>query len=62
MGDECTKMSYEPEISLSSLSRITKPRKRVGRGIGSGHGKSSTRGTKGQRARSSTNIRTGNKY
>ncbi|MCZ2153627.1 MAG: 50S ribosomal protein L15 [Bryobacterales bacterium] len=26
----------------------TKPRKRVGRGMGSGHGKTSTRGTKGQ--------------
>jgi large subunit ribosomal protein L15 len=28
----------------------TKPRKRVGRGMGSGHGKTSTRGSKGQRA------------
>jgi large subunit ribosomal protein L15 len=28
-----------------------KRRKRVGRGIGSGHGKTATRGTKGQRAR-----------
>ena len=28
----------------------TKPRKRVGRGMGSGHGKTSTRGSKGQHA------------
>ena len=28
-----------------------KKKKRVGRGIGSGHGKTSTRGQKGQRAR-----------
>ena len=34
-----------------------KTAKRVGRGIGSGHGKTSTRGHKGQRARGS--IRTG---
>ena len=27
-----------------------KPRKRIGRGMGSGHGKTSTRGSKGQRA------------
>ena len=31
-----------------------KARKRVGRGIGSGHGKTSTRGTKGDKARGST--------
>ena len=31
-------------------------RKRVGRGPGSGHGKTSTRGQKGQRARTSVNI------
>ncbi len=31
-------------------------RKRVGRGIGSGHGKTATRGTKGQRARSSVSL------
>ncbi len=33
-----------------------KPRKRVGRGIGSGHGKTSTRGHKGQKARSGGQI------
>ena len=40
-------------MNLSSLkppSGQTKPRKRVGRGMGSGHGKTSTRGSKGQRA------------
>lgn len=38
-------------MDLSSLkppAGQTKPRKRVGRGMGSGHGKTSTRGTKGQ--------------
>lgn len=34
----------------------TRPRKRVGRGIGSGHGKTATRGTKGQGARTSVNL------
>ena len=32
------------------------PRKRVGRGPGSGHGKTSTRGQKGQGARTSVNL------
>lgn len=35
----------------------TKPRKRVGRGIGSGMGKTSTRGVKGQKARSGVAIK-----
>jgi len=34
----------------------THPRKRVGRGLGSGHGKTATRGTKGQGARTSVNL------
>jgi len=34
----------------------THRRKRVGRGLGSGHGKTATRGTKGQGARTSVNI------
>jgi large subunit ribosomal protein L15 len=34
-------------------------RKRVGRGIGSGHGKTSTRGHKGQNARSGGGVRPG---
>lgn len=32
-------------------------RKRIGRGIGSGHGKTSTRGHKGQKARSSPTVK-----
>jgi large subunit ribosomal protein L15 len=36
-----------------------KRRKRVGRGIGSGHGKTSTRGHKGQNARSGGGVRPG---
>jgi large subunit ribosomal protein L15 len=36
-----------------------KNRKRVGRGIGSGHGKTSTRGHKGQNARSGGGVRPG---
>lgn len=34
-------------------------KKRVGRGIGSGHGKTSTRGHKGQKARSGGHVRPG---
>ncbi|AYO29434.1 MAG: large subunit ribosomal protein [Thermoanaerobacteraceae bacterium] len=37
----------------------TKKVKRVGRGIGSGHGKTSTRGHKGQNARSGGGVRPG---
>jgi large subunit ribosomal protein L15 len=40
-------------MNLSSLkppAGQTKGRKRIGRGMGSGHGKTSTRGSKGQRA------------
>lgn len=36
-----------------------KDKKRVGRGTGSGHGKTSTRGHKGQRARSGGGVRPG---
>lgn len=48
-------MSGTPGLSLSSLHPArgaTHRRKVVGRGEGSGHGGSATRGTKGQRARS----------
>ena len=39
---------------------VTKPaRKRVGRGIGSGRGKTSTRGQKGQKSRSGGGVRRG---
>lgn len=34
-------------------------RKRVGRGVGSGHGKTAGRGSKGQKARSGGNVRPG---
>jgi large subunit ribosomal protein L15 len=37
--------------TLKPESGSKKRRKRVGRGIGSGHGKTATRGTKGQKAR-----------
>ena len=48
-----------------NLSQIRKPkgathaRKRVGRGMGSGHGKTSTRGHKGQRSRSGHSMMRG---
>lgn len=44
---------------LSSPIGARKPKKRVGRGIGSGHGKTSGRGTKGQKARSGGGVRPG---
>jgi len=37
---------------LKAPSGMVKKRKRIGRGIGSGHGKTSTKGHKGERARS----------
>lgn len=49
-------------MNLSSI-RVpegkTHPRKRVGRGMGSGHGKTSTRGHKGQGSRSGTRTKRG---
>lgn len=44
---------------LKSPSGANKSVKRVGRGIGSGHGKTSTRGHKGQKSRSGSGIRPG---
>lgn len=44
---------------LSSPIGARKSKKRVGRGIGSGHGKTSGRGTKGQKARSGGGVRPG---
>lgn len=41
---------------LSDKANATKPRKRVGRGVGSGTGKTSTRGQKGQKSRSGGNL------
>ena len=48
-------------MTLNSLSSIgnSKNRKRVGRGIGSGVGKTAGRGHKGQKSRSGGNIRQG---
>lgn len=43
--------------SLKPASGSVKKRKRVGRGPGSGHGKTSCRGHKGQRSRSGSKIR-----
>lgn len=45
------------ELKLNEGAR--KERKRVGRGTGSGHGKTSTRGQKGQGARSGGGVRPG---
>ena len=44
---------------LKPSSRFRKQKKRVGRGQGSGHGKTACRGTKGQRSRSGSSIRPG---
>ncbi len=46
-------------MNLSQIRKpkgATHPRKRVGRGMGSGHGKTSTRGHKGQRSRSGHSL------
>jgi large subunit ribosomal protein L15 len=55
-------MTEENAKDLSSLrppTGATKNRKRIGRGIGSGHGKTSTRGHKGYFARSGATRRPG---
>ncbi|MBN1151399.1 50S ribosomal protein L15 [candidate division WOR-3 bacterium] len=41
---------------LSPTPGATHKKKRVGRGIGSGHGKTATRGTKGQKSRSGSST------
>lgn len=49
-------------ISLNNLrpaKGANRKNKRVGRGMGSGHGKTSARGYKGQKSRSGTSIRPG---
>ena len=45
--------------SLRPALGSTKDRKRIGRGIGSGHGKTATKGQKGQKARSGGSIKPG---
>ncbi len=50
------------EIRLNTLKPAkgaNRKSKRVGRGIGSGHGKTATRGYKGQKSRSGTSVRPG---
>ena len=44
-------------MNLNSLSKINKKKIRVGRGIGSGKGKTSGRGVKGQKSRSGVAIK-----
>jgi len=49
------------KMNLNSLSNVgtSQNRKRVGRGIGSGTGKTAGRGHKGQKSRSGGNVRLG---
>jgi large subunit ribosomal protein L15 len=44
-------------IKLNNRQKINKPKMRVGRGIGSGKGKTSGRGVKGQKSRSGVAIK-----
>tara|TARA_B100001093_G_scaffold390637_1_gene376973 strand:- start:1047 stop:1499 length:453 start_codon:yes stop_codon:yes gene_type:complete len=44
-------------ITLNTKHKINKPKMRVGRGIGSGKGKTSGRGVKGQKSRSGVAIK-----
>ena len=44
-------------MNLDSLTKINKKKIRVGRGIGSGRGKTSSRGHKGQKSRSGVAIK-----
>jgi len=44
-------------ISLNNRKKVNRPKKRVGRGIGSGKGKTSGRGVKGQKSRSGVAIK-----
>ena len=44
-------------ITLNNRTKINKPKIRVGRGIGSGKGKTSGRGVKGQKSRSGVAIK-----
>jgi large subunit ribosomal protein L15 len=45
--------------SLKPVEGSTRKRKRIGRGPGSGHGKTSTKGHKGQKARSGGSVKAG---
>jgi large subunit ribosomal protein L15 len=53
-------MEFTMELNnLKPAAGSTKKRKRIGRGPGSGHGKTSTKGHKGQKARSGGSIKAG---
>jgi large subunit ribosomal protein L15 len=58
-------MDLEPKVvryhlgNLSPAPGSKKKPKRIGRGLGSGHGKTATRGTKGQNSRSGGGVRPG---
>lgn len=52
----CTTMDLN---NIRPAEGSTKNRKRIGRGPGSGHGKTSTKGHKGQKARSGGSIKAG---
>lgn len=52
----CTRMDLN---NLRPSEGSTKKRKRIGRGAGSGHGKTATKGHKGQKARSGGSIKPG---
>jgi len=52
----CTTMDLN---NLRPAEGSTKKRKRIGRGAGSGHGKTATKGHKGQKARSGGSIKPG---
>jgi large subunit ribosomal protein L15 len=60
--EKAEKSKEVPEIKLHQLrpaKGAKKNPKRVGRGTGSGHGKTSCRGSKGQRSRSGSGVRPG---
>ncbi len=58
-NDENTEGSYTGLGDLSSPAGASRPRHRVGRGVGSGMGKTSTRGQKGQKSRSGYSRKVG---
>ena len=44
-------------LSLNSVSKVKRKKLRIGRGIGSGKGKTSGRGVKGQKSRRGVSIK-----
>src|ERR1700735_3835811 len=61
----CSALSEETQMAIRNLSNLRAPKKanenkkRVGRGMGSGMGKTSTRGHKGQGSRSGSSLMRG---